>query len=292
MKEIPVPRADVIRRRDEQGLCLGCGNVRDDGEKKCSACRAKNREVCLAIYYRKKAQGVCVGCGGEALRGRPLCEECRLKRNEISAETSSRPKNMANGLCKCGEPRLPGLKNCAKCRKQNVEKQRKANSRNRAAGLCVCGGELEVGFKICPECRAKRRQRCATRKAAGQCVSCGRPARPGRVECDRCNKRRLKQAGVNYRALKAEVFAAYGNRCDCCGETTFEFLSIEHKHGGGSKHRREVGGGVGVYKWAKKNGYPKSLTLLCFNCNCSKGFYGECPHERQRREAANNRKGK
>jgi hypothetical protein len=25
--------------------------------------------------------------------------------------------------------------------------------------------------------------------------------------------------------------------------------------------------------------------VLCFNCNCAKGFYGSCPHDAEREEA-------
>jgi hypothetical protein len=31
----------------------------------------------------------------------------------------------------------------------------------------------------------------------------------------------------------------------------------------------------------KKHGWPKEgFTILCFNCNCAKGIYGTCPHQR------------
>jgi hypothetical protein len=31
----------------------------------------------------------------------------------------------------------------------------------------------------------------------------------------------------------------------------------------------------------KRRGYPQEgYTILCFNCNLSRGFFGYCPHER------------
>jgi hypothetical protein len=82
--------------------------------------------------------------------------------------------------------------------------------------------------------------------------------------------------------LRAEALTAYGNRCQCCGEDTPEFLTIDHVHGDGRHHRKQIGrGGTTLYRWLKKHGYPKDrFTLLCFNCNCAKGTNKQCPHQR------------
>jgi hypothetical protein len=84
------------------------------------------------------------------------------------------------------------------------------------------------------------------------------------------------------RKLKAEVIAAYGGKCVCCGITEFAFLTIDHIHGGGEAHRRKVGMGKNFYRWLKRNGFPQEeFRLLCFNCNCARGHLGYCPHERK-----------
>ncbi len=80
--------------------------------------------------------------------------------------------------------------------------------------------------------------------------------------------------------LKAEVMAAYGGKCTCCGEDQLEFLTIDHINGGGNKHRRSIGW-ASLYRWLKKNGFPKKgFQVLCWNCNIAKGFYGKCPHQK------------
>src|SRR5258706_14541763 len=33
---------------------------------------------------------------------------------------------------------------------------------------------------------------------------------------------------------------AYGGKCECCGETRREFLTIDHIHGGGQRHRKTL----------------------------------------------------
>ena len=73
------------------------------------------------------------------------------------------------------------------------------------------------------------------------------------------------------------VFNHYGHHCVCCGETQPKFLAIDHIHGGGNKHIREIGLG-NFYKWLIKNNYPKGFQVLCHNCNFAKGHYGSCPH--------------
>lgn len=83
-------------------------------------------------------------------------------------------------------------------------------------------------------------------------------------------------------ALRAEVIVAYGGCCQCCGESTSEFLAVDHKYGGGGDHRARVGTGRSFYLWLKRNGFPKEeFRLLCHNCNTALGHYGYCPHERE-----------
>jgi hypothetical protein len=82
------------------------------------------------------------------------------------------------------------------------------------------------------------------------------------------------------RKRKQIVIDAYGGKCECCGETTFEFLTIDHINNDGAEHRRRIGGkGTKIYKYLIEHDFPKDgYRLLCFNCNISRGFYGYCPH--------------
>ena len=88
----------------------------------------------------------------------------------------------------------------------------------------------------------------------------------------------------NCSVLKSEMIDAYGGMCVCCGESRFEFLSIDHVRGNGSRQRREAIGkghlnGSAFYRWLKRNGWPKEeFRLLCYNCNLALGLYGRCPH--------------
>jgi hypothetical protein len=127
-----------------------------------------------------------------------------------------------------------------------------------------CGGRKDDGCSRCSECRSKERTR-------------------GRL------------GGRDYvksrRQLRIQVLRHYsvGGRaaCACCGETTLEFLQIDHINNDGAEHRRSIGrhSGDGFYKWLRANDFPPGFQVLCCNCNFAKGRYGECPHERMRREA-------
>lgn len=79
-------------------------------------------------------------------------------------------------------------------------------------------------------------------------------------------------------ALKIETLKAYGGKCACCGEDIVEFLTIDHINGGaGGRNRLKT---QAFYMSLKKLGFPKEdYQCLCYNCNCAKGVYGECPHK-------------
>lgn len=87
------------------------------------------------------------------------------------------------------------------------------------------------------------------------------------------------------RQLKREIVDAYGGKCECCEESTIEFLTIDHINGDGAEHRRKIGGkGRRIYAEIKREGFPKDrYRLLCLNCNISLGFYGYCPHHPEQR---------
>jgi hypothetical protein len=83
-----------------------------------------------------------------------------------------------------------------------------------------------------------------------------------------------------YWGFKRTFFKMYGEICACCGETTKEFLTMEHKNGlqGLSRHR-----GMAHYKHAINEYRPDLYETLCMNCNHAFGRVGYCPHNPKRR---------
>jgi hypothetical protein len=55
---------------------------------------------------------------------------------------------------------------------------------------------------------------------------------------------------------------------------------MDHVNGGGTAARKTDGSGAKFYAKLKKLGFPKdNFRLLCWNCNCSRGILGYCPHQ-------------
>ena len=82
-----------------------------------------------------------------------------------------------------------------------------------------------------------------------------------------------------YRKLHRLVIRHLGNQCACCGETHWEFLAIDHIHGGGNRHRRVFKRQGRLYREIRDEGFPRDkYRILCHNCNMSLGHYGYCPH--------------
>ena len=132
-------------------------------------------------------------------------------------------------------------------------------------------------YRVPPSHPAKNRSIFCTKKCytAAQKKGLYPPWNKGTKTFD--DKAYLKRYSPAYRyKLKKDVLNHYGHKCACCGETTFEFLTLDHIDGNGAKHRKRVGN---VYSWLRKNNYPSGYQILCFNCNCAKGFYGKCPHQ-------------
>lgn len=86
----------------------------------------------------------------------------------------------------------------------------------------------------------------------------------------------------NHDRIRDEVFNAYGGyKCACCGETERAFLSLDHVNNDGAAHRRsERKHCMHIYRWARKHNFPKTLQVLCMNCNFGKRQnHGTCPHQ-------------
>jgi hypothetical protein len=96
------------------------------------------------------------------------------------------------------------------------------------------------------------------------------------------NKERHRElVRQGYQRVRAEVIQAYGGACVCCGESTPEFLGIDHIYSDGGDERRKLKlTGATLYRRLRREGFPKDrYHLLCHNCNQAKGYYGVCPHQ-------------
>ena len=82
--------------------------------------------------------------------------------------------------------------------------------------------------------------------------------------------------------------------CNCCGENSYiEFLDVDHILG--KKEMDSIPELVAIgysstmnttklKQWLIDNDFPEGFQILCKNCNGAKGLYGQCPHEKERKE--------
>lgn len=111
-------------------------------------------------------------------------------------------------------------------------------------------------------------KRCALCKLAYRRLRDGTPERRARRQ-------------VRHREIRQAAFDGYGGKCVCCGEKQFEFLAIDHVNGGGRVERQKLSTRQIADKVIKQN-FPPEYRVLCHNCNQSHGWYGYCPHEKER----------
>lgn len=82
--------------------------------------------------------------------------------------------------------------------------------------------------------------------------------------------------------IRNTILNHYGNKCTCCNETRREFLTIDHINNDGNIQRKKIGNSR-FYTWIIQQNFPKDLQILCCNCNFAKGFYGCCPHTKEKK---------
>jgi hypothetical protein len=125
-------------------------------------------------------------------------------------------------------------------------------------------------------CTDKRNVRTGYR---GECRACGtKQSSNARAKRD---KAELNATHKEWRkGIRAEVVAGYGGQCQCCAELNIKFLTLDHVNDDGAEHRRTMTSATNIYLWARRNGYPDTLRLLCYNCNLGRAANGGvCPHK-------------
>jgi hypothetical protein len=117
------------------------------------------------------------------------------------------------------------------------------------------------------------------------------------IYCKACHNAYIKRRFPNlpeiqrtYREkIRDQCLGHYSNwsfKCSCCGEQEKTFLVLDHVNNGGTQHRISIGGGgLNMFLWIKRKGFPDGFQVLCQNCNWGKHKLGSCPHVNAAREA-------
>ena len=142
----------------------------------------------------------------------------------------------------------------------------------------------------CYEPSKKRSGRAKPHKYCGKCLYQKSNPKDPEKQLERCLKR--EKYGKKYRRnIKIEALVAYSvgdiPKCACCGETTIDFLTLDHVNNDGAAHRKMFFGpndtksGNWFYRKLRDAGWPNDVPLqvLCANCNLGKMIHGICPHQ-------------
>lgn len=153
--------------------------------------------------------------------------------------------------------------------------------------------------KKAPEPADSRRKRRNARKEQGFCIYCGlNPPKEKAKGCAKCSEilarrqrayiRSKPESNKAYRQrLRKEVIEHYGGKCSCCAETELVFLTMDHVGQDGAEDRLRFGSSVSSYQFylsIRRDGFPKTLRVLCWNCNFATWHLGVCPHESKQKE--------
>lgn len=102
------------------------------------------------------------------------------------------------------------------------------------------------------------------------------------ILCWNCNtikhreENQVDTKGSRYKLkIKREIFSHYakGNlACQECGIEDLRVLTLDHPDGGGRQHRLKLGitSGSEFYLYLKRNGFPGTFNILCYNHNSGK----------------------
>lgn len=262
--------------------CKHCGALRTLNDKGKLCCRPCATAKLNKRRARLKLAGLCVTCGRVSVveTSSPTCVDCRKRKVASQKKVESAREGF---VCKnCGGALdSNSLKWCEKCLEVDRSKKRAIKEK----GLCTNCYKVPapVGYTRCDDCRELQKVRRRARAASGVCGytnSCPNPNAEGKFWCQYHLDRNSSRSAKRRRTERELVVATYGGCCACCGETQYEFLAIDHVHGGGSKEFKESGVTT-LASVVIREGFPDRFRLLCHNCNMARGLYGACPHEEQ-----------
>jgi len=166
-----------------------------------------------------------------------------MTKTKNKRRTEWRKRRLSEGFCyNCGtRPHRPNMTTCERCASKSRELKRKYYNQHKKAGLCH---------------------------------QCGQPAVEGKMRCKECTTLANTRGKARLAALRNECLEAYGGKCQWCGEADRRLLTFDHVHNDGAEQRKDLKGPNSFLYWLRRNKYPKSIQILCYNCNCAKQYSG------------------
>lgn len=283
---------------------MGIKEYYDDdryGTKKCTRCHQKKS---LDDFYIKRAskdghESRCIKCI-KKVRALKRVRECLKCKKQFNGRTQlCFTCNKKYKLC-------PGCKEilkvekfykihknkghnyssfCMECQNSNAKRR----TFHTSIGTCtICGKKTTDKNRRCDRCSKLERRHARKRRSEhlinGKC-KCGRPTRVvnGRTysDCEACYKSRRgcmnredrhrkynEHNKRQQRLLRLAVLDKFGGKCNICGETTYEFLALDHVNGSRGEHYKYHC--YQIYARALRSKSTTKYQLLCHNHNFEK----------------------
>ena len=88
---------------------------------------------------------------------------------------------------------------------------------------------------------------------------------------------------LRLQSLIREFIAAYGGACECCGETEWTFLTVDHMTPSSRKPHKTRGTLSMLYNLRRRKWPREGYRLHCFNCNLGRERASDrlCIHEKE-----------
>lgn len=180
--------------------------------------------------------------------------------------------------------------NCSKCKKLKPPSEFYKDNRAKKGLQSQCKScVLASQFARKREKALKTHKRCPDCKITKPIVEFNKNA--ARIDglcsyCKLCEKERKarrdpekvrERTNINARKRRQALINDLGGSCACCGETTYEFLEIDHIYNNGGEHRKELNRPALNTSDLRK--HMDELQVLCGNCHNSKSHFEVCVHQ-------------
>lgn len=249
----------------EAGLCP-CGAPADGQTKQCVRCRDRERSNLASYRQRKIEEGICSQClRRPAKQGGRVCVECLEYELDRTRQIREEMLLGYGSRCACCEEAEEAFLELDHVEGGHWEPGNRPPSEG---GSTLWKKAIELEF---PDCYQLLCGNCNWSKRLHGSCQLGHGGREPIV---------YVLASASSERAKQAAYDAYGRSCACCSLDEFDALSLDHVEGGGSEHRRQLGGGgSAIYTWLRDNDFPAGFQTLCRNCNKAKHTRGECPHQ-------------
>jgi len=168
--------------------------------------------------------------------------------------------------------------------RRNIERVREHNRRYRERHREEIKARRKAKYASDPELRRRVRER--ARKWALENPERYRENMRIGSRAYYLRNRDLVVSRLAIKRAREQVIDRLGARCECCGETIREFLTIDHRNRDGGEHRRKFHNKpYQIYMSILREGCPTDkYQVLCMNCNFATRYGEPCPHAKHELE--------